>query len=133
MEETKFTSLLKDFDKAVARLDEILQMKKNDVVRDSAIKRFEIVFDLGWKTLKACLEERYNAPCASPRACFREAFSQGLIPHDEFWIDVTSFRNYTVHTYKETLAEKVYAGLPKALEYFQKLLDILKKEKEERD
>ncbi|MBI3019956.1 MAG: nucleotidyltransferase substrate binding protein [Parcubacteria group bacterium] len=129
MEETKFTSLLEDFEKAVARLDEILQEKKNDIVRDSAIKRFEIVFDLGWKTLRAFLEEERNISCSYPRACFREAFGQDIIEHDTFWIDVTSMRNYTVHTYKEALAEKVYAGLPKALEYFQKLLSTLKKEK----
>lgn len=131
MQTTKFASLFEDFDKAVLRLDEILREPKNDIVRDSAIKRFEIVFDLGWKTLKAFLEEEHNAPCSSPRSCFREAFGQNIIAHDDFWIDVTSLRNYTVHTYKEALAEKVYAGLPRALEYFRKLLDTLKKENKE--
>lgn len=128
---TKFLSLLEDFEKAVARLDEILGVPKDDIVRDSAIKRFEIVFDLGWKTLKAFLEEEHNVSCSSPRNCFREAFGQNVIMHDDFWIDVTSLRNYTVHTYKEALAEKVYAGLPRALAYFKELLDILKKKRTE--
>lgn len=131
MQTTKFSSLFEDFDKAVLRLDEILREPKNDIVRDSAIKRFEIVFDLGWKTLKAFLEEEHNILCSSPRSCFREAFGQNIIAHDDFWIDVISLRNYTVHTYKEALAEKVYTGLPRALEYFQKLLDTLKKENKE--
>jgi len=33
-------------------------------------------------------------------------------------------RNQTVHIYGETIADKVYENLPKALEYFKKLLEI---------
>jgi len=54
---TKFQSLQEDFARALQRFEEILVEPKNDIVRDSAIKRFEMVFDLGWKTLKAFLEK----------------------------------------------------------------------------
>jgi len=117
---------LEDFEKALLRLEEVLKMEKTDIVRDSAIKRFEIVFDLGWKTLKAYLEEEHNAICASPKNCFQEAFHQGLIEYDEFWIKLTSLRNYAVHAYGEILAEKIYTDLPQAFSHFQKFLEVVK-------
>jgi hypothetical protein len=73
-------------------------------VRDSAIQRFEISFELCWKFLKAYLEEQHNASCTSPRTCFRAAFKHGVIDNDPFGIDLTVLRDYTVYTYNEQLA-----------------------------
>lgn len=120
---TKLNSQIEDLQKAIARLDEVLKLEKTNVVRDSAIKRFEIVFDLAWKTSKEYLEQYCNVVCNSPRSCFQEAFRQGLIEHNDFWIEVCKDRNYTAHTYKEFLADMVYANLPMALENFKKLLE----------
>lgn len=128
---TKFESVYEDFQNALMRFEEILREEKNDVVRDSAIKRYEFVFDLAWKTIKAFLEERHNTPCASPRNCFREAFRLELIDYDEFWIEMTSMRNYTVHAYSEMLAEKIYKDFPRALIAFQKLLKAVEKARQE--
>lgn len=127
---TKFESLWEDFNKALTRLDEIIKEEKTDIVRDSAIKRFELAFDLGWKIIKAFLEEEHNTTCASPRNCFREAFRLEILEHDQFWVDVTNIRNYTAHAYKEVFAEKVYAELPRALAAFQKLARAIEKEKQ---
>jgi uncharacterized protein with HEPN domain len=33
-------------------------------------------------------------------------------------------RNQTAHIYSETIADKVYEDLPRALDYFKKLLEI---------
>ncbi len=124
---SKLMLLTEDFGKALDRLTEVLK-KENDpenIVRDSAIQRFEMVFDLGWKTVKAFLEEHYTITCTSPRGCFRELFHQGIIEHDSFWIEVTSLRNYTVHTYSEVLAKKVYASLPESLTHFRSLYEKL--------
>lgn len=123
---TKLESLLEDFQKAIFHLEEILKMEKSEVVRDAAIQRFEIAFDLCWKTAKAFLQERHNSTCVSPRSCFKEAFRQGVINHDDFWIEITSLRNYTAHTYKEKLAEQVYQSLPKSLSYFKTILQNMK-------
>ncbi len=44
---------LEKFAKALHRLEEVLSLQdKNPIVRDSAIQRFEFLFDLAWKTLK---------------------------------------------------------------------------------
>jgi hypothetical protein len=50
---TKAQSLRADFEKAVARVDEALALPKDPVVRDAAIQRFEISFELCCKFLKA--------------------------------------------------------------------------------
>ncbi|MGD0563304.1 MAG: nucleotidyltransferase substrate binding protein [Roseiarcus sp.] len=68
--------------------------------------------------LKAFLEEEHNAICTSPRTCFKAAFKNALIGDDPFWIDMTKLRNYTVHTYNESLAEYVYARLPACVRGF---------------
>ena len=127
---SKIESQLEDFQKASKRFSEVLQQKENEFIRDSAIQRFEFTFDIAWKALKTFLEEYYNASCASPRACFREAFHQGVIEYDERWIEMTNWRNTAVHTYKEKLAEELYKKLPIALKYFQILLKKLKEIKE---
>ena len=62
---TKTRSLRIDFDRAVIRLAEVLALPKSDIVRDSAIQRFQISFELCWKYLKAYLEEEHNAVCTS--------------------------------------------------------------------
>lgn len=123
---TKFQSLHEDYNRALKRFEEILKAPKNDIVRDSAIKRFELVFDLGWKTLKAFLEEYHGVSCASPRNCFKEAFRVGVIDYDEGWLRLIIDRNYTVHTYKEVFAEKIYGELPNKLQFFQKLAEKFK-------
>lgn len=123
---TKLESLQEDFKNALARLEEVLREPKTDIVRDSAIKRFEIVFDLAWKTLKAFLEEQHGIYCASPSNCFREAFRVGVIPYNEEWLGLVSDRNYTTHLYKEALAERIYKDLPAKLALLQQLAKNLK-------
>ena len=122
---TKRRSLRTDFDRATTRLEEALALAKNDIVRDSAIQRFEISFELCWKFLKAYLEEEHNVSCTSPRTCFRAAFRNGVIKDDPFWIDLTVLRNYTVHTYNEELADYVYGRLPEAVNRFRVLLNAV--------
>jgi nucleotidyltransferase substrate binding protein (TIGR01987 family) len=120
---TKSESLRSDFERATTRLEEALALPKDDIVRDSAIQRFEISFELCWKFLKVYLEEEHNVVCTSPRACFRAAFKSGVVANDPFWIDLTVLRNYTVHTYNEELADYVYTRLPETVSRFRALLN----------
>ncbi len=53
---------------------------------------------------------------------FKEAFRNGVVGNDPFWIDMTKLRNYTVHTYNETLAEYVYPSLPTCVLRFREAL-----------
>lgn len=117
----KFKSFKKHYQEALLKLEEILKLKSSEIVRDSAIKRFEVVFDLSWKVIKAFLEEQKGISCFSPKDCFREAFKQGLIDYDELWLKMTDWRNLTVHTYSEKFANDLYKKLPKILKCFKVL------------
>jgi len=116
--------ILKDFEKAVKRLEEVLKLKKTKVVRDSAIKRFELCFDLAWKSIKN-YSKFHGLECYSPRECFKTAFQLKLIEHDERWLKMIDDRNLTTHLYKESQAEKVYKRLAKYLEMFKNLFEKL--------
>jgi len=80
---TKLEAITKEFNEALGEFKEVLRMRKTKVVRDSAIKRFELTFELAWKTAKAFLEDYRNVRCASPRSCVKELFNQGIIDYDE--------------------------------------------------
>ena len=121
---TKDQALQKEFHDAVVSMEAVLKQEKNEFIRDSAIKRFELCFDLSWKAIKAFAEEK-GTSCTSPMGCFREAYHQGIIAYEKVWIDMVKTRNKTVHTYSEALAEEVYGKLPEALAAFQKLEEAL--------
>jgi len=123
---SKFKLLLENYQKAIVRLDEVLREPKSDIVRDSAIQRFEITFELAWKTTKVYLEEYQKVRCASPRSCFRELFNQGVIDYNDYWLKLADWRNATVHMYNESLSDELYSELPKALTSFELLAKKLK-------
>jgi nucleotidyltransferase substrate binding protein (TIGR01987 family) len=124
-----FEELFKNFGKALKRFEEILQKEKDEIVRDSAIKRFEICFDLAWKTLKAYLSEYQKVEYHSPKSCFKLAYQEKIIDYDDYWIKIVDFRNQSSHIYSEALADKIYEELPKILEYLKILYNALKSEK----
>lgn len=122
---SKFESIFEDFKNAAMRFEEVLREPKTEFIRDSSIKRFEITFELAWKTIKAFLEEEHNITCVSPKNCLREAYKVGIVDYDEIWIDMVEKRNLTAHIYKEIVADKIYKELPGYLSLFQKLLSAL--------
>jgi nucleotidyltransferase substrate binding protein (TIGR01987 family) len=128
---TKFSSVFEDYKKALKKLDEILREEKTEIVRDSAIQRFHITFELAWKVVKAYVEDYLKVRCASPKSCFRELFNQGIVEYDDMWMEIADWRNEVVHTYKEELADELYANLPKALEKFKELERRIKEEVED--
>ncbi|OGD83853.1 nucleotidyltransferase [Candidatus Collierbacteria bacterium RIFOXYD1_FULL_40_9] len=107
--------------KAVSRLGESLALPKTDIVRDSAIQRFEFCLDLSWKTLKTYLEENKGIIVKSPKETFRIAYQQGVIEYDTKWLSLVDLRNETVHTYNEAFAEEVYNQLSPALDLLKTL------------
>jgi len=119
------------FEKTINNLKEVIDKLKTNaldhaVLRDSAVKRFEISFDVCWKTLKETLRTEYGIEAASPKKVFQEAFKQGLVPNDEVWISMTDMRNETAHAYNEEFSEKVLLELPKITDAFEALVWKLK-------
>lgn len=84
--------------RALARLDEALALEKTELVRDSAVMRFTFTFDLAWKLVQSTVRS-VGGFCASPRACFNEAFTRGILSNDPFWFELLDARNETIHAY----------------------------------
>lgn len=128
---------MESFTKSVNSLDEvILAYNKEDnkqtkvFLRDSAIQRFEICFDLAWKTLKEYLLEKKGISCFSPKVCFREAFQNNFFHSDDGrWMQMTDDRNLMTHIYNEDEAEKIFQKMPEYLVLFKELLEEVKKQK----
>ena len=117
---------LENFKKCIERLEEVLNLEKNDINRDSAIKRFELCFDLAWKTIKIYAKDQ-GIECNSPKNCVKIAFQLKLIDYDERWFDIIKDRNLTVHLYQEEYADEVYDRLKQHLELFKNLFSRLEK------
>ena len=121
---TNRSPVFSDFQKVIQRLEEVLKLEKTEINRDSAIKRFELCFDLAWKSIKV-FAKKEGIECNSPRACFKTAFQLKLIDYDEGWLKMIDDRNLTAHLYKEEYADQVYPRLFEYLEMFKKLLKKL--------
>lgn len=109
---------------SVGRLAEILKRPKTVANRDSAIKRFELTFELAWKSAKTYLGNK-GIVCRSPRDCLMEAFRLGLIADHPLWLKMIEDRNLSVHTYNEKLADAIYGRLQNYLRLFEELKTAL--------
>ncbi len=116
--------IIKDFQKAIKKLEEVLKLEKTEIIRDSAIKRFEFCFDLAWKSIKSFTKDQ-GIECYAPKECLKAAFQLRLIEHDEKWLQLLKDRNLIVHLYKEEQAEEIYQKLPEYLEMFNGLFKKL--------
>ncbi|OGL79292.1 hypothetical protein A3J43_01635 [Candidatus Uhrbacteria bacterium RIFCSPHIGHO2_12_FULL_54_23] len=114
-----------DLTRITARLAEVLVMEKSDVIRDSAVKRFELCFESAWKAIKV-FARLQGKECYSPRECFRTAYQLGLVHYETDWLDMVKDRNEVTHLYKEDFANEVYGRLPRYLAHFQTLIEALK-------
>ncbi len=111
------------FRQAVDNLNEVMLEDKTDIVRDSAIKRYEICYELAWKSVQELLKREGYEVCKSPRRCFKEAFQQGWIDDEEGFADMVENRNLTTHTYDKELADAVYQKINGYLALFESLLE----------
>ncbi|MGL4989756.1 MAG: HI0074 family nucleotidyltransferase substrate-binding subunit [Sarcina sp.] len=71
-----------------------------EVYRDSIIKKYETLEDLTWKLLSK-LFKADGLELNSPRACYKQAFKDGLIDDMLVWNNILLARNATSHIYDE--------------------------------
>jgi nucleotidyltransferase substrate binding protein (TIGR01987 family) len=99
--------------KAIASLDEVLKLEKNAIIRDSAIQRFEYVFEFTIKFMRRYIEQNYSNMSDYDTNNFRDVIRTALqlkITEKSFedWIKYRDARNKTSHGYSEEAAEEVY-------------------------
>ena len=115
---------LKEFQKTLASLEMALKEQKSDLVRDSVIKRFEYTFEIGWKTAKIFLSQKFGVDIFSPKECFREMRKNKLISDEdtEVSLKMTDHRNEIIHTYNEDFSDEVCEKIKE--DYFKLLGNI---------
>ena len=101
---------LEDLERALARLEEALAIPADaPLAIDGTIQRFEFVFELCWKTMKALLErDSPSEQFGTARSAIKGAYAAGWIADEAGWLDLLDMRNATSHTYRESLAREVY-------------------------
>lgn len=116
--------LKKDFEDILARWGEVLDEPESDIVRDSAILRFELTFEVAWKLVQLLVREQgYEAN--SPRQAFQQAFTMGWVTDEEVWADIIRARNTAVHVYRQEYAEALYQELKRYYHAFRELYQAL--------
>ena len=117
---------LDDFKKAIKGLEKALSLEKTEFIRDSATKRFDLCFDLTWKSIKNYAKEN-GIECYSPKECFKAGFQLRLINKEKEWLEMIEDRNLSAHLYKEEQAEKLYSKLSEYLILFKELIKLIDK------
>lgn len=118
--------LLKDFQDALARLEEALQRDAEyDVYKAGCIQYFEFTFELAWKTIKITAEDAGLDAGGSPKSCLKTAYKQGWIKDEAAWLEMLDARNRMSHTYDAKDALKVYEKLGGFVAPFQALSQSL--------
>jgi nucleotidyltransferase substrate binding protein (TIGR01987 family) len=75
----KLEMRIKEAEKALETLREVLEEQYSVIVRDATIQRFEYTFEIFWKLLKEYLYAHEGIECNSPKSCFRAVLSVGLL------------------------------------------------------
>ena len=79
-QQERFLLALQHFDKALARLHEVLaEPTETAIVRDALIQRFEFTFEAAWKAAYRWLRARGNDVDEEAAAVIPEAFARRLI------------------------------------------------------
>jgi len=114
---------LDNFDRAFVLLREVCERKIESLSRlekEGAIQRFEVAFELAWKTIKDYLEEAgVLVQPVTPRNVIKEAFAARLLDDAQVWIDMMLHRNLLSHTYDIKVLEEVLQAV--AERYFPAL------------
>ena len=120
--------LLDDFEAGLKQLETALSGPINsDLERAGCIQYFEFTFELAWKSIRMTASESGQPDCLSPKACLKQAFTNGWIGNEETWLKMLDARNRMSHTYRAKDALKVFESLRSFLPEFNRLLDDLRK------
>ena len=97
------------YQRALARLGEVLLVDETEIVRDAIIQRFEFTFEMAWKTLFRYLTGQGERVAEKAWAVLPEAFQSQLIEDAEAWDRMRELRNQTSHEYNQQKAIDVVA------------------------
>ncbi len=115
-------------EQAFKRLEEAPKgLKVSDIERDGVIQRFEIAFELTWKTFKDFLINQ-GIEVNSPKTAIKGAFQQKWITNEELWLQMMNDRNSTPHIYDEEKAKEIFTRMESFIHEISQVIEILKKQ-----
>lgn len=105
-----------NFCRACTRLKEALAeygaTPESSVLRGGVIQRFEITFELGWKSLKAYMEDQgASGELQFSKGVLKAAYAAELISDADAWLDMLAARNVTSHIYDDAQAAQVLEAI----------------------
>jgi nucleotidyltransferase substrate binding protein (TIGR01987 family) len=113
--ERAFFLLREAFDQGI---DSMRQLEK-----EGTIQRFELSYELAWKTMKDYLEyQGLVVDPATPRNTIKQAFAAKLLPDAQTWIDMMLSRSVLSHSYDFAVFEKVLREIASA--YLPAIADL---------
>ncbi|MGH2568093.1 MAG: HI0074 family nucleotidyltransferase substrate-binding subunit, partial [Bacteroidota bacterium] len=118
------------FENALSRLRRSLAQRRNEFVRDSAIKRFEFTFELFWKCLQTYCAFQ-GIECNSPRESIQQAFRLKVLVNDTTYLEMLEDRNLSSHSYNEEVAKEIYSRLKRYSDAMETVIKNIKKSLEE--
>jgi len=122
----RFQNFEKAYDNFRLVLESFNQNPNSLVHKMAIIQAYEMVFELGWKTIKDYLYSQ-GIETNFPREAIKEAFAYEVIADGEIWIKMLEDRNLTVHTYDEEKAnivvneikENYFSAIAQVFTYFK--------------
>lgn len=123
----KLQTLLGQLAQITAQLREVLSMELSQVVMDSGILRFELAYEVLWKTLQAHATWQ-GTLVQSPRESFKHGHKCGFIQDWSIAEEMISDRNQLTHSYDLEAARRVHARLADYLAFIQSVLNALQSE-----
>jgi nucleotidyltransferase substrate binding protein (TIGR01987 family) len=91
-------------------LELALAQPEDQFVRDSIIKRFELVFETARKVMRQWLVEQQELGYeATKKQVMEAAFRTGLVVDPDLWNEIATARNDSSHEYDEAKAAAVVA------------------------
>ncbi len=121
MKKSEVLIKVKNFENALKRLKEAVEIAKDELDKDGVIQRFEFTVELLWKALKTVLLY-HGIECYSPRDCIKQAFKANIINDDEIILDMLEDRNLSSHIYNKSTSEEIFLRIKEVyLEYLDNL------------
>lgn len=119
-----YRKALERFREAVDKRETLEKEGFGDIYLDLAVKRFEFTYEMSWKAIRRCLDY-LGIEARSPRACFKEAYSLGLISNEALWLEMIEQRNLTSHVYNQEEVRGILSRLQEYRTHFEELLAAL--------
>lgn len=108
--ETRWKLRFENFASALNSLKEINEQNSydDDIIVDAGIQRFEVTFELAWKTLQDYLaEEGFSTP-GGPKSIIKQSVNRGLIEDGDAWLEMLKDRNSLSHEYIYTESRNIF-------------------------